>query len=315
MVHIINKRVLSVYKMSNTKKPEGEYTLTIPMSNNQSKGNLEFYTYTEGMLKKLDVLVEDNLYTMVTENIDYIIISEGAIKSADNNAYIEGCTNIIFFGIVSIISVVVSIIMIIRRKKLIIAAIGILFFVCSTVGVIILLKENATEDSVGVAFINHENIVKSQEVEKYEPEILTGEAWWENYENSKSYTLVDDGRMIIDIGIDENNNPNNSGFCVEIYDNAGYYFTTTTNGDAWYAGTDGSMSGLREPITLTPGEVIRVIVTREGKKYTFEYYDKATGECLLRITAVENGAFSSIINLRIMAQVGTYKVKMVEITQ
>ncbi len=311
----LGKKVLNVYKMSNTKKPEGEYTLTIPMSTTQSKDNLEFYTYVDGSLKKLDVTVEDNLYTMVTENIEYIVISEAGISLADNNDGIEGYTIIVIIGILCVVSSVALIIVLVKKKWLIAVVVGIVLLVCSGLVTVMLSKRTTEKVPEEVAYIKHENIVKAQENIQYEEEVLTGKSWWGNYENSKSYTFVDNGKMILDIEIDKNNDPNNSGFCVEVYDNAGYYFTTTTNGDAWYAETDGSMSGLQDPIVLTPGKIIRVIVTREGRNYTFEYYDKETGKNLLRITAVEDGAFSNIINLRIMAQVGTYKVRMVEFIQ
>ncbi len=74
---------LVVYNITNTADPEGDYTLSIPLSGERAKRGAEIYAYTEkDGVKKLDAAVDDNIYRVTTPDIQYIaVISSGGLAA------------------------------------------------------------------------------------------------------------------------------------------------------------------------------------------------------------------------------------------
>ena len=71
---------LTLYFMSNKATPSGEYTLTIPMSQEGLDAGKKYVIYatdTDGNVKELEPTIVGNLYTVQTAELGYIAVVEG----------------------------------------------------------------------------------------------------------------------------------------------------------------------------------------------------------------------------------------------
>ena len=144
-------------------------------------------------------------------------------------------------------------------------------------------------------------------------EVLTGTKWWDGAQSSRDYVLSGDGYMVFDIYANPDNDMATNAYCVEAYDDAWHYLTTTSDATAWYAGTTGTLYQIPPDGVIVPGETVRVVFTRKGNTYTVEYLDGQTEEYIFdKIVAVEAGQFKQDLKLHVMAQIGTFKVTMIE---
>ncbi len=67
---------LVVYNMTTKASPEGDYTLTIPLSSAyaEADGGIRFYAYDGKSLTELEATQEDNRYSMTVSNLKYIVV-------------------------------------------------------------------------------------------------------------------------------------------------------------------------------------------------------------------------------------------------
>lgn len=67
-----------VYSMKDTGSPASEYTMTIPVSKEFFESGKEYaiYTFDGENVTELEATKEDNLYTVTTDNIRYIVVAE-----------------------------------------------------------------------------------------------------------------------------------------------------------------------------------------------------------------------------------------------
>lgn len=305
---------LIVYKMENIKTPKGEYVLSIPLKPSMVQGeNVDFYSYYEGVLTKLNMVKCDNVFTGNVRNINYIIVGnlELGVKSDASGNNVVYIVLAVLLLVISIGLVVLLYVFLRNDKKIWAIADVLLMFVCVLLLTFIVIGRNE-DGHKDVSVADVEKIINTIPEKGYEPETIVGKSWWVNYENSSSYSINGNDRLVLDIEVDDKNELITNAFCVEIYDDNGNYFTTTSEGDAWYAGTNGDISGITDAEPIVPGSVVKVVVTRQDNTYIFEYYDKELDKLLFKITTNENGKFSNRINVRVMAQIGTFTVRKVK---
>lgn len=101
---------LTVYTMSDTAKPNTEYTLHIPVGTDYAKGDVTIYSYTSDTVKKLDVTADDNIYSGTTDSIQYIAVVKG------NSSIWSNPLLLIVLALILIAVIVVAVIMM-RKKK------------------------------------------------------------------------------------------------------------------------------------------------------------------------------------------------------
>lgn len=275
-----------------------------------AKGNVIFYAYLDGVFTKLDMEQQGNLFVGNVKNIEYIVAYVAANEQQKQQ----------FVIIVKIVCVVVLVILsvlawrLLRRKKKRLALLAIVLAVACLVVLILLItgrwktKEIVTHDTLNI------EVTTESESASEEAESLSGSRWWEDYEISRDYFLNGNGSIALEIFVAESNDLETNAFCVELYDDEGHYITTTSQGDAWFAGTEGVLTGMEEAAPVVPGSTVSIEVCRQGNRYTLEYYDKESGIQLLKFVAEENGMFLNTIKVRVMAQVGDYEVKVLGIT-
>ncbi|MBQ6815250.1 MAG: glycoside hydrolase family 43 protein [Lachnospiraceae bacterium] len=174
-------------------------------------------------------------------------------------------------------------------------------------------QENIEETEI----TKEDETTKVSDVEKPEnvmvTELLTGTKWWEGAQSSRDYVLSGDGYMVFDIYASPDNDIATNAYCVEAYDDEWHYLTTTSDATVWYAGTTGTLYQASPDGAIVPGETVRVVFTRKGNTYTVEYLDGQTEEYIFdKIVAVEAGRFKQDLKLHVMAQIGTFKVTMIE---
>lgn len=66
---------LLLFETATTAKASGGYTLTIPLAQEYADGDVEFFSYHNGQLTKLDMTRAGNLFTGTTESLDYIVVA------------------------------------------------------------------------------------------------------------------------------------------------------------------------------------------------------------------------------------------------
>lgn len=168
--------------------------------------------------------------------------------------------------------------------------------------------EMTTDDTQGTEAIENE-----ETEDKTSKEVLVGVKWWDGDQSSRDYVLSGDGYIVFEIYASPNNDKTTNAYCVEAYDNRGHYLTSTSDATAWFAGTAGTVLSVESNGPAVPGETVRVIFTRMGNEYTIEYLDAQTDENIFdKIVATEAGNFETVLKLHVMAEIGTFEVKMVE---
>ncbi len=306
VITLENTNALHTYRLESNKTATGKYQINIPATREMLEAKtLVFYYKTSEDVVELEMTKKDNIYTCIVDSLGSLGIynnyneDEKATK-IDAGMVVISVTSVVF----EIVLILVVCVAIVKKKKNIVVAV----FLCMVIVTIVLLlsalnvkKEITYECNTTGNDLNF--LVENQK----DTEILQGKSWWKNYENSKSYVLTGDGTYTFDVAVDEKN-PENTAFCVEIYDELGNYFTTTSEGDYWYAGTDGTSTKSTEAISLKPGNKVKVVVSRKENTYTFEYIDSKTDKVMQKIVAVENGKFAKVLKVRIMAQIGTFYV-------
>lgn len=110
---------LVVYSMKDNGNPVSEYTLTIPMSQEFCKSGKEYavYAFDGEKITELEAVKEDNLYTVTTDSIRYIVVAE---KQKGLMNMISGEEVLPFVPIMAagiVVSVVVVIGVVIIRKR------------------------------------------------------------------------------------------------------------------------------------------------------------------------------------------------------
>lgn len=151
-------------------------------------------------------------------------------------------------------------------------------------------------------------------------ESITGTAWWDAG-NGKSgdYTLSGDGSVALDINFKEANGEGYGAFNVEVY-NDGWYFTTGSDQNAWWAEGalkgDAATGGGTQDITgiaatpastIVAGTTYKVTVTRAGSVITVTYANP-DGTKYAEYVGTANDSIPSELKVHVMAQVGTYDV-------
>ncbi len=150
-------------------------------------------------------------------------------------------------------------------------------------------------------------------------ETLSGTAWWSGKETGKDYTLSDNSTIAFSITVNSEID-GKAAFCVEAYkknesDGTAYYFTTTSDGDAWFAFTpESSGSEVNKPTnqqySAAAGKTYIVTMTRQGNEFNTVYYNKTDGVKLHEISGTAATAFpDGDINVHIMAQLGSVTVQ------
>lgn len=108
---------LIVYDIKNNVKADSEYTLTVPMSKDhmEKDGDIKIYAYIDDELKELTAEVNDNLYTIVAEDISSI-----AVMQVDGNVDADSPlanTLPLIIGIIIVGAIIVVVVVIITGKK------------------------------------------------------------------------------------------------------------------------------------------------------------------------------------------------------
>ncbi len=145
-------------------------------------------------------------------------------------------------------------------------------------------------------------------------ETLTGTAWWTGMETSSESTLPADYCSWTYTIESESDGP---AFNVEVYDSEGYYITTGSIGDAWYAapeGVDAATTG--DTITGTAddtgdssvyddinnGDIVTVTIERADSDFAFTYSNNG------RQIVANNTVLSGTVSAHVMAQWGTITI-------
>lgn len=79
--------LMEVYKITNKGTAEGNFTLTVPMTQAmmQAPGEFKFFTHVDGALQEFVMTADDNLYTGEVSAIDYIVVAKGVSIGAGNS--------------------------------------------------------------------------------------------------------------------------------------------------------------------------------------------------------------------------------------
>ncbi len=102
---------LIVYNITNTSTPSGEYTVNVPLSVDFAKSSAELYAYTtDGGVKKLDAAADDNVYTVVTDTIQYIVVAK------KGNVLVRIWTNPVLYIVLGVAVLLVLAVVIVRKK-------------------------------------------------------------------------------------------------------------------------------------------------------------------------------------------------------
>jgi len=297
-----NPDALCTYRLESNKAATGKYQINIPATKEMTAAkSLVFYYKTGENIEKLEMTQNGNIYTCTVDSLGVL----GIYDEADKLRAINPAMLIISIlsGVLEI-SLILCLCRLIIKKKTKVAAIVIACMVIATISLVLSVlninKGNASNKNIGSDL----NVLVEN---AKETEILQGKGWWGIYENSESYVLTGDGTYTYNITVSEEN-PADTGFCVEIYDELGNYFTTTSDGNFWYAGTNGTSNKTTETTNIKPGDKVKVVVKRVNNTYTFEYINAQTNKLMQKIVATENGNFAKVLKIRFMAQVGTFYV-------
>lgn len=149
-----------------------------------------------------------------------------------------------------------------------------------------------------------------------EAEIITGTEWWaEGNEKTRDIPLTGDGTVNYSVRPVQNteNNLLSDAFVVEFYDENKQYFTTTSFGDAWYAGlpettesTFTKMPSIEKSIIQNLLSEISVEISRSGSVFTITYTNLYSGE-VYEMTA-DAKEMAETVYIHVFAQFGTFEV-------
>lgn len=147
---------------------------------------------------------------------------------------------------------------------------------------------------------------------------LTGTKWWEGSQVGFDYQLARDGEIAFDVKCLSGDANDYAAFCVEVTgdNNAATHeyggITTGSNQDAWYfGGVNGdALTGVAgeadRKSTVEVGEIYTIKVVRSKQKITVTYLN---GEEKYAEYIADNTNIGNVINVHVIAQVGTFKVE------
>ena len=142
-------------------------------------------------------------------------------------------------------------------------------------------------------------------------ETLTGTKWWEGMQAGQDYTLSGDGSISLDVNFKEGNDDGYGAFSVEVY-NDGWFFTTGSDQNAWYAegalNQGESISGVASEFasTIAAGTTYKITVTRSGSNVTVTYANPDGSKYAEYVGT--NTSTPDSLKIHVMAQIGTYEV-------
>lgn len=143
-------------------------------------------------------------------------------------------------------------------------------------------------------------------------EKVVGTKWWDDMQQTSDKVIAGDNKTWVYTIVAGENNGADAAFCVEITDNNGIYITTGSHYQVWTTGADGELTGNNpEGVSnLIPGHKYRVSVTREGYKFTINYYDVDADEeyCEFVVIFDEDVPLADELYIHVMAQVGEFDV-------
>ncbi|MCD8118534.1 MAG: family 43 glycosylhydrolase, partial [Lachnospiraceae bacterium] len=145
-------------------------------------------------------------------------------------------------------------------------------------------------------------------------ETLTSEAWWSGTGVGNGYTLADGDTVVFTVECTADIS-GYAAFSVEVYDASGNYFTTGSDGNAWFAGSvldnGGTASGVLGTLasTITEGTTYTVTVTRSAGVYTVNYYDTTAGSTFATLVGTVSATdFDDTAYVHVIGQAGTFFV-------
>ncbi len=297
------------------KEPKGQCSVTIPLAPElAAKKNLVLYQYNDGVPEKVDMQVTGNLCTGYVEALGTFVLTyedEQQEQKETNILVVMVVFVVIFAGI--ILGLYWSRVHKCKKHTVI------MIILMAVTMIAFLVFAKTLNRSGGSSQSQEESPVvlseKETKVSEYETELLGGRGWWQSQTYSNNYFLNGNGEMIIDVHVSEKTQAEDAGFCIELFDKSDHYLTTASEGNAWFAGTQGTISGIKQGVKVTPGSWIRVYVIREDNKYTVKYTLRDSGEELLKIEAADHGTMDEIMKVRMIAQVGMYRLQVKEIKE
>ncbi|MCD8118320.1 MAG: family 43 glycosylhydrolase [Lachnospiraceae bacterium] len=162
---------------------------------------------------------------------------------------------------------------------------------------------NSTDAVNGSAYVFSGNSAVEQ---------LSSAAWWSNTGIGQDYALADGDTLTFTVECNSTTDAYGyAAFSVEVYDASGDYFTTGSDGNAWFAGeASGSISGTLSTLnsTVTAGTTYTITVTRSEDVFTVKYYDETAGSTFATLVGTATTEFDATAYVHVISQVGTYTV-------
>lgn len=153
--------------------------------------------------------------------------------------------------------------------------------------------------------------VNSTVAEAAEAQTLTSEAWWSGTGVSSDYALDGNGSVTLDVDFTAAAADGSGAFSVEIYDGTGFFLTTGSDKNAWYAeSAEGdAIEGIADPLLsdIVEGHKYQVVVERSGADFTIAYNDVTDNTEYCKLVA-KNTNMPENVKVHFMAQLGTYTV-------
>lgn len=148
-----------------------------------------------------------------------------------------------------------------------------------------------------------------------------GTAWWTGKENTYDQVISGDGEVNWYIGYYENISNVIGAFSAELFaekDGLRYFITTGSDVNAWYASEPENTTHTKgDNITgiavnsknIDLGHKYKVTVKRKGQDFTITYFDLDTNSVYAQFVAANTTFPEGDVKVRIMAQVGKYKIE------
>lgn len=107
-----SEKNIVIYNISNTADPEKEYTLSIPLSAKSKKRGAKIYVCTpQGDVKNLEPTVDDNIYHVTTDSIDYIAVVSG------DNIIMSVLQNPVLYIVLGAAAILAVVLILLKKKK------------------------------------------------------------------------------------------------------------------------------------------------------------------------------------------------------
>ena len=142
-------------------------------------------------------------------------------------------------------------------------------------------------------------------------ETLTGTGWWEGMQTGQDYVLSGNGSLSLDVNFQTGDDAGYGAFNVEVY-NEGWFFTTGSDQNAWWAegagtGSEG-ITGVTAggASTIVAGTTYTVTVTRTDDQITVTYANPDGSKYAEYVGT--NETTPEELKVHVMAQVGTYEI-------